>query len=99
MMTLDDNNLFSEFFILTLFSEQSNAEYENESHSVVSNSLWPHGLYSPWNSSGQNTEVDSRSLLQGVFPTRDWTQVSYIAESLPVEAPGKPFLSEVIVLC
>ena len=39
MMTLDDNNLFSEFFILTLFSEQSNAEYENESHSGVSNSL------------------------------------------------------------
>ena len=22
----------------------------NESHSVVSDSLWPHGLYSPWNS-------------------------------------------------
>ena len=23
---------------------------ESESHSVVSDSLWPHGLYSPWNS-------------------------------------------------
>ena len=31
-------------------------------------SLWPHGLYSPWNSLGQNTGVSSRSLLQGIFP-------------------------------
>ena len=31
--------------------------YESESHSVVSDSLWPHGLYSPWNSPGQNTGV------------------------------------------
>ena len=40
------------------------------SHSVVSNSLWPHGhgLYSPWNSLGQNTGVGSHSLLQGIFP-------------------------------
>ena len=29
----------------------------NASHSVVSDSLWPHGLYSPWNSPGQNTGV------------------------------------------
>ena len=26
--------------------------YESESRSVVSNSLWPHWLYSPWNSPG-----------------------------------------------
>ena len=42
----------------------------NETHSVVSNSLWPHGLYSPWNSPGQNTGVGSLSLLQGIFPTQ-----------------------------
>ena len=41
---------------------------ENESHSVMSNSLWLHGLYSPWNSPGQNTGVGSISLLQGIFP-------------------------------
>ena len=41
---------------------------ESESCSVVSNSLWPHGLYSPWNSPGQNTGVGSCSLLQGIFP-------------------------------
>ena len=36
--------------------------------SVVSNSLRSHGLYSPWNSLGQNTGVGSLSLLQGIFP-------------------------------
>ena len=43
---------------------------ESESCSVVSDSLWPHGLYSPWNSPGQNTGVGSLSLLQGIFPTQ-----------------------------
>ena len=43
---------------------------ESESHSVVSDSLRPHELYSPWNSPGQNTEVGSLSLLQGMFPTQ-----------------------------
>ena len=43
---------------------------ESESHSVMSNSLRPYGLYSPWNSPGQNTEVGSLSLLQGIFPTQ-----------------------------
>ena len=40
-----------------------------ESCSVVADSLWPHGLYSPWNSPGQNTGVGSLYLLQGIFPT------------------------------
>ena len=30
----------------------------------------PHGLYSPWNSPGQNTGVGSLSLLQGIFKTQ-----------------------------
>ena len=33
--------------------------------------LWPHGLYSPWNSPDQNTGVGSLSLLQGFFPTQE----------------------------
>ena len=33
-------------------------------------SFRPHGLYSPWNSPGQNTGVGSLSLLQGIFPTQ-----------------------------
>ena len=41
----------------------------SESRSVVSSSLWPHGLYSPWNSLGQNTGVGNCSLIQGIFPT------------------------------
>ena len=79
---------------------------ESESHSVVSGSLWPHGLYwgcpcgssgkesacntgdlglipglgrspgegkglySPWNSPGQNNGVASYSFLQWIFPTQ-----------------------------
>ena len=42
---------------------------ERESHSVVSNSLRPHGLFSPCSSPGQNTGVGSLSPLQGIFPT------------------------------
>ena len=38
----------------------------------MSNSLWPHGLYSPWNSPSQNPGVGSLSLLQGIFPTQGW---------------------------
>ena len=45
-------------------------ESESESHSVVSNSLQPQELYSPWNSPGQNTGMDSLSLLQGIFSTQ-----------------------------
>ena len=44
-------------------------ESESESHSVVSDSATP-GLYSPWNSPGQNTGVGNLSLLQGIFPTQ-----------------------------
>ena len=42
----------------------------SEGCSVVSDSFQPHGLYSPWNSPGQNTGVGSLSLLQGIFPTQ-----------------------------
>ena len=45
---------------------------ESESGSVVSDSLQPHGLYSPWNSPGHNTGVGSLSLLQGIFPSQEW---------------------------
>ena len=43
---------------------------KSESHSVMSDSLRPHGLCSPWNSPGQNTGVGRLSLLQGIFPTQ-----------------------------
>ena len=45
------------------------SEQKSESHSVVSNSLHPQGLYNPWDSPGQDTGVGSFFLLQGIFPT------------------------------
>ena len=63
---------FSKMNLRCLWDIQTKVKSESESHSVVSDSLQPHGLYNPWNSPGQNTEVDSLSLLQGIF----WTQGS-----------------------
>ena len=63
----------------SLRSETFLSEYEcsssSVSHSVVSDSLRPHGLQSarilcPWDSSGKNTGVGCRFLLQGIFPTQ-----------------------------
>ena len=53
-----------------LFTSWATREAQSESHSVMSDSLQPHGLYSPWNSPGQNTGVGSLSLFQGIFPTQ-----------------------------
>ena len=57
---------------------------ESESHSVLSDSLRPHGLCSPRDSPGQNTGVGSLSLLQEIFPTQglnpglpDYRQILY----------------------
>ena len=59
---------------INLLNECSVAKVEgsegSESHSGVSNSLRPHGLYRVRNSPGQNTGVGSLSLLQGIFPTQ-----------------------------
>ena len=46
-------------------------ESESESRSVVSDSLQRHGLYSPWNSPGQNTGAGCHALLQGIFSTQE----------------------------
>ena len=54
-------------------------------------SLWPHGLYSPWNFPVQNTGVGSRSHLQGIFQTQksNWGLPVLQVDSLPAELPGK----------
>ena len=36
----------------------------------------PSRLLCPWDSPGKNTEVGCHFLLQGIFPTQDWTHVS-----------------------
>ena len=62
---------FFPFFILHIFISADFALIESESHEVISNSLQPHGLYSPWNSLGQNTGVaSSLSLLHRIFSTQ-----------------------------
>ena len=43
---------------------------EGVSCSVVFDSLWPYGLHSPWNSTGQNARVGSCFLPQVIFPTQ-----------------------------
>ena len=62
------------------------SKWVSESRSVVSDSLRPHGLYSLWNSPGQNTEVGSPSLLQGIFPTQGSNPgLPHWVDSFPVE--------------
>ena len=80
------------FNILSVYHSFSYKEKESESHSVVSDSLQPHGLYSPWNTPGQNTGVGSLSLLQGNLPnpgTKPRSPTLH-ADSLPAEPQGKP---------
>ena len=53
-----------------------------EADSVVSNSLWPHGLFPtrflcPWDSPGKNTGVGCHVILQGIFPIQGRTHVSW----------------------
>ena len=56
-------NIFITILTLNCFLIYVNASYsESESYVIVSNYLQPHGLYSPWNSPGQNTGVGSHSL-------------------------------------
>ena len=73
-------------------------ESESVSHSVVSDSLWPHGLYSPPGSSVHGV-LQARILewvaipfSRGSSQPRDWTQISYTAGRLPSEPPEKPMV-------
>ena len=60
----------------------------------MSDSLRPHGLYSPWNSPGWNTGVGSCSLLQGNIPTQELNQgllhCRWILYQLILYLPEKP---------
>ena len=47
--------------------------------SVVSDCLQLARLLCLWNSPGKSTEVGNHSFLQGIFLTKDWTQVSCFA--------------------
>ena len=54
----------------SMICNKGSTRRESESRWVVSDSLWPHGLYIPWNSLGKNTGVGSLSLLKGIFPNQ-----------------------------
>ena len=56
--------------------------YWSESLSAVFYSLWPHGLYSPWNSPGQTTRVGSGQFSQSV--------VSDLCDRMDHSTPGLP---------
>ena len=58
-------------FFFLIAQEKFKIWLQSENHSVVSDCLWPHGRYSPWNSLGQNTGVGSLSLLQWIFLTQE----------------------------
>ena len=60
-------------------------ESERETHSVMSDSLRLHGLYSPWNFPSQNIGVGSLSL-PGIEPRSPTLQ----EDSLLAEPQGKP---------
>ena len=67
-------------------------ENESESGSVVSDSLWLHGLYSLWNSPNQNTGVGSQFPSPGDLPKPgvETKSPTLQADSLPAEPQGKP---------
>ena len=78
---------------------------ERKNCSVVSNSLRPHGLYSPWNSPRQNTGVGSLSIFQGIIPNqgsnpgslhcrRILYQLSHKGSSTVLEWVAYPFSSK-----
>ena len=59
--------------------------------SVMSNSLPPQGLYSPWSSPGQNTGVGAYPFFRGSSQPRNQTRVSHIAGVFFTTMPsGKP---------
>ena len=77
--------------------------------SVVSGSLWSHGLWSarllcPWDFPSKNTGVGSHFLLQGIFPTQGSNPrllhlLHWQAGSLPQAPPGKPLASIYCCIC
>ena len=83
-----------EFFTTMLKSE-------SESRSVVTYSLRSHGLYSPWDSPGQNTGVGSFSLLQGNLPNPGFEPRSPAlqADSLPAELSDPIKMQDIACVC
>ena len=63
--------------------------------SIMSDSLWPHGLQStrllcPWDFPGKNTRVGCHFLLQRIFPTQGSKSPAWQVNSLPLHYLGSP---------
>ena len=69
-------------------------ESESESHSLVSDSLQPHGLYSPWNSPGQNTGMGQLFPSPGDLPNPGLPHCRWILYQLSHK--GSPWS---VILC
>ena len=61
---------------------------ESERSSAMSNSFRPHGLYSPWNSPGQNTFPSPGDLPNPQLESRS---PALQVDSLPAKPQGKPW--------
>ena len=93
---INNKNKKQETITGTLYLKTSHYENESVDHSVMSNSLWPHGLWPPsvlcpWNFPGKNTGVvaipSPGDLLDpGIEPGSSALQADY----LPSQRPGKP---------
>ena len=84
-------------YAFTIWEVTLRKERDSVTHSIVSDSLWPHGpqpsrLLCPWNSPDKNTGVGSHSLLQGIFldPGIKAKPPTLQADSLLSEPHGKP---------
>ena len=91
--SLSTINIYSvKLFYSYKYIERDACESESEIFSVVSDSFWPHGLYCPWNSPGQNPRLDILSLLQGIFLTQGSNPglLHCRQNLLPAELSGKP---------
>ena len=122
------NPVFQSYFLFHKLSlcksrKSSPILFTNQNLSPISQGLWKWKvkvaqscpILSPWNSPGQNTGVGSPSLLQGIIPTQDWTQVSRIADGfftswasreaprlvgiVKMQASGNIFLGGSCILC
>ena len=75
------------------------------SHSIMSGSLWPHGLQSsrlfyPWDFPGKNTGVGFHLPFQGIFPIQGLNPhlLHQQADSLPLGHLGCPFINYAVYI-
>ena len=75
-----------------VFTTWATREAQNESLSVLSDSLWPHELYSPWSSPGQNTGLGNFFPFPADLPNPgiELGSPALQVDSLPTELSGKP---------